>query len=229
MFDVVDDGDGQAVLAEYGLSPDAFSASYRGCVSRRTIRSGTTHPGPRMFAGRPTTRAIEIRPGRSAADRDRLGASHTGQPRAWIVPEMSYAMEVAEAEFAGSFPADVAGLVHILPLFWDVTEAAAVYRRAGAVVSMECHSPLIALAEGIPSVNPRQPTDTIKGQMYNDLGLPFVELGPGAEAAAGQLLQKIVDYRPAAAEVTRQARDAAQERVRGMVEAAIAAVGSRIH
>jgi len=95
-------------------------------------------------------------------------------------------------------------------------------------VSMECHSPLIALAEGVPSVYLRQPTDTIKGQMYNDLGLPFVELGPGADAAAGQLLQKIADDRPAAAEVARQARDGAQGRVRGMVEGAVAAVGSRI-
>jgi hypothetical protein len=151
----------------------------------------------------------------------------TGEP-ALVVPEMSYAMEVAEAEFAGTFPADVAELVHILPRFWDLTEAAAVYRRAGAVVSMECHSPLIALAEGIPSLYLRQPTDTIKGQMYNDLGLPLIELGPGADAAAGQLLQKIVDDRPAAAERAQETRDGAQERVREMVETAIAVVGSRI-
>ena len=83
------------------------------------------------------------------------------------------------------------------------------------------------MAESVPSVYLRQPTDTIKGQMYNDLGLPFVELGPGADAAAGQLLQKIADDRPAGAEAARQARDAAQERVRGMVEAAVAVVGSR--
>lgn len=42
--------------------------------------------------------------------------------------------------------------------------------RAAAVISFECHSPIIALANGTPAFYVRQPTDTIKGQMYHDIG-----------------------------------------------------------
>ena len=35
---------------------------------------------------------------------------------------------------------------------------------------MECHSPIIAAANGTPCFYLRQPEDTIKGQMYYDLG-----------------------------------------------------------
>ena len=36
---------------------------------------------------------------------------------------------------------------------------------------MECHSPIIACAHGTPGFYIRQPTDTIKGQMWYDIGL----------------------------------------------------------
>jgi len=39
------------------------------------------------------------------------------------------------------------------------------------VLSFECHSPIIAAANGTPAFYLRQPQDTIKGQMYYDLGL----------------------------------------------------------
>ena len=43
--------------------------------------------------------------------------------------------------------------------------------RAHAVISMECHSPIIAAAQRTPFFYLRQPEDTIKGQMYYDIGL----------------------------------------------------------
>jgi hypothetical protein len=49
-------------------------------------------------------------------------------------------------------------------------EAASVYKRAFALLSFECHSPIIALANGTIAFYLRQPQDTIKGQMYYDLG-----------------------------------------------------------
>ena len=36
-------------------------------------------------------------------------------------------------------------------------------------MSFECHSPIIAAANGVPFFYLRQPHDTIKGQMYYDL------------------------------------------------------------
>ena len=38
------------------------------------------------------------------------------------------------------------------------------------MISVECHSPLIALHHGTPAFYVRQPTDTCKGQMYRDIG-----------------------------------------------------------
>lgn len=51
------------------------------------------------------------------------------------------------------------------------SEAASVYAHAMAIVSFECHSPIIALTNGAPALYVRQPTDTIKGQMYHDIGV----------------------------------------------------------
>ena len=45
------------------------------------------------------------------------------------------------------------------------------YAKAHTVLSFECHSPIIAAANGTPAFYLRQPEDTIKGQMYYDLGL----------------------------------------------------------
>jgi len=54
--------------------------------------------------------------------------------------------------------------------YWMPDEAASVYARAHSVLSFECHSPIIAAANKTPMFYLRQPEDTIKGQMYYDLG-----------------------------------------------------------
>lgn len=97
-----------------------------------------------------------------------------------IVPEMSYAVDLA-AEQLSSWPSEVASRIRLLPRFWDLAEAASVYRYATAVVSMECHSPLIAMGSATPALYLRQSTDTIKGQMYSDLDASdrIVELDNG--------------------------------------------------
>jgi hypothetical protein len=45
------------------------------------------------------------------------------------------------------------------------------YKRAVAVISFECHSPIIAAGQGTPCMYVHQPEDGIKGHMWNDLGL----------------------------------------------------------
>jgi polysaccharide pyruvyl transferase WcaK-like protein len=55
--------------------------------------------------------------------------------------------------------------------FWLADEAASFYARAVAVVSAECHSPIIALSQGTPAFYVRNPADTVKAQMFRDLGL----------------------------------------------------------
>jgi hypothetical protein len=84
--------------------------------------------------------------------------------------EMTYQVEMAKEVLVDPLPADVKKNVVWRDSYWLPDEAASVYAQAQAVVSVECHSPLIALRNGTPAFYVRQPTDTCKGQMYRDFG-----------------------------------------------------------
>jgi hypothetical protein len=84
--------------------------------------------------------------------------------------EMTYQVEMAKEVLVDPLPEEVKRNVVWRDSFWLPDEAASVYSKALAVVSLECHSPLIALHNGTPAFYVRQPTDTCKGQMYRDFG-----------------------------------------------------------
>jgi len=90
--------------------------------------------------------------------------------RVLACPEMTYQIPLAKEALVDPLPAEVKKQVVWRDSFWMPDEAASVYARAQAVVSIECHSPLIALHNGTPTFYVRQPTDTCKGQMYRDFG-----------------------------------------------------------
>ena len=84
--------------------------------------------------------------------------------------EMTYQVELAKQVLVDPLPDDVKRNVVWRDTYWLPDEAASIYSKAQAVVSVECHSPLIALHNGTPGMYVRQPTDTCKGQMYRDFG-----------------------------------------------------------
>lgn len=84
--------------------------------------------------------------------------------------EMTYEVELAKEQLVDPLPDDVKKNVVWRDTYWLPDEAASIYSKAQAVVSVECHSPLIALHNGTPAIYVRQPTDTCKGQMYRDFG-----------------------------------------------------------
>lgn len=86
------------------------------------------------------------------------------------LPEMTYQIELAKQELIDPLPPDVRAKAVWRDSFWLPDEAASVYAKAQAVISIECHSPLIAYKSGTPAFYLRQPTDTCKGQMYRDFG-----------------------------------------------------------
>jgi hypothetical protein len=88
-----------------------------------------------------------------------------------LCPEMTYEIAVAKEHLFDPLPADVKPNVIWRDTFWLADEAASVYARAVAVVSAECHSPIIALSQGTPAFYVRNPADTVKAQMFRDLGL----------------------------------------------------------
>jgi hypothetical protein len=84
--------------------------------------------------------------------------------------EMTYQVELAKEQLVDPLPDDVKEKVVWRDTYWLPDEAASIYSKAQAVVSLECHSPLISLHNGTPAIYVRQPTDTCKGQMYRDFG-----------------------------------------------------------
>lgn len=88
-----------------------------------------------------------------------------------LCPEMTYEIAVAKEHLFDPLPADVKPNVIWRDTFWLADEAASVYARATAIVSAECHSPIIALSQDTPAFYVRNPADTVKAQMFRDLGL----------------------------------------------------------
>jgi hypothetical protein len=84
--------------------------------------------------------------------------------------EMTYQVEMAKQVLVDPLPEEIKKNVVWRDTYWLPDEAASIYSKAQAVVSVECHSPLIALHNGTPGMYVRQPTDTCKGQMYRDFG-----------------------------------------------------------
>lgn len=93
---------------------------------------------------------------------------NTGQ-QVVITPEFPYEIEVGERWFK-KLASDIRPFVIRRTTFWSPDEQSGVFAEAQAVVSFECHSPMLALSHGVPALYLRQPTDTIKGQMWRDLG-----------------------------------------------------------
>ena len=139
--------------------------------------------------------------------------------------EMTYQVQMAKDELVDPLPADVKKNVVWRDTYWLPDEAASVYAKAQAVVSVECHSPLIALHHGTPTFYVRQPTDTCKGQMYRDIGANdwFFEVD---ETSGAQLWSRLeaIHKDPAAARAKVKAIMATVEaRQKRMVDAVRAA------
>lgn len=107
-----------------------------------------------------------------------------------LCPEMTYQITVAKEQLLDPLPADVKENVIWRDSFWLADEAASVYARATAIVSAECHSPIIALSQGTPSFYIRNPADTVKAQMFRDLGLDDWVF-EGGQATGQQLWQRL--------------------------------------
>jgi polysaccharide pyruvyl transferase WcaK-like protein len=87
-----------------------------------------------------------------------------------LCPEMTYEVDIMDELLYGPLPDDVKPQV-VRHGYWLPDEAMSLYARMHTLLSFECHSPIMALRTNRPAFYLRQPEDTIKGQMYYDLGL----------------------------------------------------------
>ena len=153
----------------------------------------------------------------------------TGQ-RAFVCPEMTYQIDLARDHVIAPLPADVKKHVVWRDTYWMPDEAASIYARALAVVSIECHSPLIALHVGTPTFYVRQPTDTCKGQMYRDIGADdwFFEIDETSGAQLWSRLEAIHKNPAAARAKVTSIMTAVEARQRRMVAAAREAIARTV-
>jgi hypothetical protein len=138
-----------------------------------------------------------------------------------LCPEMTYELSIIDPLLFDPLPADVKTNVIRRQSFWLPDEAASIYRQACAVVSFECHSPIIAACQGTPCMYIHQPEDGIKGQMWKDIGLGEwyfeVEEASGA-GIAERLLEIHGDSAAAGAKVRGATRYARAMQDRAMAE-----------
>ncbi len=87
-----------------------------------------------------------------------------------ICPEMDYQVKIMDKLIIDQLPEDVKPYI-VKHDYWLPDEAISLYSHAHSIISMECHTVIMAIAVGTPVFYLRQPQDTIKGQMFYDLGL----------------------------------------------------------
>jgi hypothetical protein len=135
--------------------------------------------------------------------------------------EMTYQVEMAKQVLVDPLPAEIRKNVVWRDTYWLPDEAASIYSKAQAVVSVECHSPLIALHNGTPGIYVRQPTDTCKGQMYRDFGAAdwFFEVEESSGSALWARLAKIHQDPRAAKAKVRSIMAGVEQRQKRMVDA----------
>lgn len=137
-----------------------------------------------------------------------------------VCAEMTYQVEMGREVLVNPLPEEVKRNVVWRNTYWLPDEAAAIYAQAAAVVSVECHSPLIALKVGTPVMHVRQPTDTCKGQMYRDMGAGdwFFEVEEATGAGLWKTLEGIVKDPGRARRRVKEVMKTVEARQRRMVE-----------
>lgn len=86
-----------------------------------------------------------------------------------VCPEMTYQVDLMDELIVDPLPDDVRPYV-VKHGYWFPDEALSLYSHAFCIVSLECHSPILAMRGGTPALYIRQKEELIKGQMYYDLG-----------------------------------------------------------
>jgi polysaccharide pyruvyl transferase WcaK-like protein len=113
--------------------------------------------------------------------------------KALLCPEMTYQLDIIDPLLFDPLPSDVKRNVVRRKTYWLPDEAASVYKRAVAVISSECHSPILAAVQGTPCMYVHQPEDGIKGHMWKDIGLAdwFFEIDQSSGADIAQRVLEI--------------------------------------
>lgn len=170
-IDVRDEARGLAFMRRTGLEDRKFltvelrtnTPKFPGVDDTRTPKLNPLHPTPEQVAD-DARRAGVLRMLMAEWIR------RTGH-KVLIAPETIKELGHNRRLLFDPLPAELKPHVVNYDEFWNADEAASVFARAHTVVCHEPHSPIIALANGTPSVHVYSAFHGSKFQMFDDLGL----------------------------------------------------------
>lgn len=218
-MDLKDESRAAAFLRQSGLKPGAFI-----CAIPR-LRYTPYHKIRKVdWSPQEIERRERVNAQHAEVDHAKLRYAITDWVRntggqALLCPEMTYQLELLEPLLWSPLPEDVKRRTAVRRQYWLPDEAASVYRQAAAVVSFECHSPILAAVQGTPCLYLRQREDGIKGQMWQDLGLGDwcleIEHTSGEQIAAKlhQITRRSSHARNRVKQAVRQAREVQGKRM----------------
>jgi len=109
-----------------------------------------------------------------------------------LCAEKKHQMDLLYPLLYRELPDDVKSKTVRQPLYWLTDTASSVYRRAAAILTLECHSGIIAAANDTPGVYVHQPEAGLTGQLWQEAGLGrwyFEADRATGEEIAGRLLE----------------------------------------
>ncbi len=170
VLDLRDDRRAETFLREHGLESGGFACFVPRLRWTPYWKEGREMP-PEQVRERDAENARHVEADHAKMRKAIVAwVGETGR-KALLCPEMTYEVELLRPLLYDPLPDDVKSKVVVKPSYWLTDEAASTYRHAAAIVSLEMHSPIMAIAGGRPAIHLRQPTDTRKGQMWRDVGL----------------------------------------------------------
>ena len=130
-----------------------------------------------------------------------------------ICPEMTYQVPLGRRYLYDRLPERIRSRVVLKREYWITDEAQSLYSKAHSLLSMEMHSPIIFITQGKPAILLRQAEDTVKGQMWRDVGLQkwIFELNVTSPEEVEKSLLEIIEEYPAALQCAEKARSYAWE------------------
>lgn len=109
-----------------------------------------------------------------------------------LCTEKKHQMDLLYPLLFRALPDDVKSKVVRQPLYWLTDTASSVYRRAAAILTLECHSGIIAAVNDTPGIYVHQPEAGLAGQLWQDAGLGrgYFEVEEAtSQEIAGRLLE----------------------------------------
>ncbi|APZ92995.1 polysaccharide pyruvyl transferase family protein [Fuerstiella marisgermanici] len=134
-----------------------------------------------------------------------------------ICPEDQSQMKIGKELLLDKLPEDVRPRVVWRPNYWLTGEAVSTYVRSAGLFGNEMHSPIMCIGHGVPAIVCRFSEQTVKGFMWQDIGLDDWLFDLDDEAQVAKVVPTVLDMAKnpkAAREKAAKARAVVEQRQR---------------